>query len=115
MLFKPSDSRAFAPFYDSHVRITGTRESAVLTRTIDGTFPACILENGYAEPMGDIGTASTARMVTIYIPRTGPDAWRDETPPQRGDTVTMMDGTRYGVQRVDSTDFTQYTLEAKEK
>ena len=115
MLFRPSDSRAFAPFYDSRVRITGTRGAGASTRTIDGTFPACLLDNGYADPMGESNTQSTARTRTIYIPRTGPDAWRDETPPQRGDTITTLDGARWGVQSVDATDRTQFTMEVKEK
>ena len=114
MLFRPSDSRAFAPFYDTHARLTGTRRAGASTRAIDGTFPACVIDNGYDEIIGETGTASTVRTVTIYIPRTGPNAWRDPTPPQRGDTVRPLAGGEYKIVRVDATDATQYTMEARE-
>ena len=114
MLFRPSDSHAFAPFYDTHARITGTRRAGRGTRSIDGTFPACVIDNGYDEIIGETGTASTVRTVTIYVPRTGPDAWRDETPPQRGDIVRPLEGGEYKVTRANATDATQYTLEARE-
>lgn len=114
MLFRPSDSRAFAPFYDTHARLTGTRRAGASTRAIDGTFPACVIDNGYDEIIGTTGTASTVRTVTVYIPRVGPQAWRDPTPPQRGDTVRPLAGGEYKIVRVDATDVTQYTMEARE-
>lgn len=114
MLFRPSDSRAFAPFYDTHARLTGTRRAGASTRAIDGTFPACVIENGYEDVIGTTGTASTVRTVTVYIPRVGPQAWRDPTPPQRGDTVRPLAGGEYKIVRVDATDATQYTMEARE-
>lgn len=114
MLFRPSDSRAFAPFFDTHARLTGTRRAGASTRAIDGTFPACVIENGYEDVIGTTGTASTVRTVTVYIPRVGPQAWRDPTPPQRGDIVRPLAGGEYKIVRVDATDATQYTMEARE-
>lgn len=113
-LFRPCDTRAFGPFFDTHARLTGTRRAGAAVRTIDGTFPACIIHNGYDEVIGETGTASTVRTVTIYIPRTGPDAWRDPTPPQRGDTVRPLAGGAFKITSVDATDATQYTMEARE-
>ncbi len=114
MLFRPSDSRAFAPFFDTFARLTGTRRAGASTREIDGTFPACVIENGYEDVIGTTGTASTVRTVTVYIPRVGPQAWSDHTPPQRGDTVRPLAGGEYKIVRVDATDATQYTMEARE-
>ena len=113
-LFRPFDTRAFGPFFDTHARLTGTRRAGAAVRTIDGTFPACIIHNGYDEVIGETGTASTVRTVTIYIPRTGPEAWRDQTPPQRGDTVRPLAGGAFKITSVDATDATQYTMEARE-
>ena len=113
-LFRPCDTRAFGPFFDTHARLTGTRRAGAAVRTIDGTFPACIIHNGYDEVIGETGTASTVRTVTIYIPRTGPEAWRDPTPPQRGDTVRPLAGGAFKITSVDATDATQYTMEARE-
>lgn len=113
-LFRPCDTRAFGPFFDTHARLTGTRRAGAAVRTIDGTFPACIIHNGYDEVIGETGTASTVRTVTIYIPRTGPEAWRDQTPPQRGDTVRPLAGGAFKITSVDATDATQYTMEARE-
>ena len=113
-LFRPCDTRAFGPFFDTHARLTGTRRAGAAVRTIDGTFPACIIHNGYDEVIGETGTASTVRTVTIYIPRTGPEAWRDSTPPQRGDTVRPLAGGAFKITSVDATDATQYTMEARE-
>jgi hypothetical protein len=114
MLFRPSDSRAFAPFFDTFARLTGTRRAGASTRAIDGTFPACVIENGYEDVIGTTGTASTVRTVTVYIPRVGPQAWRDPTPPQRGDTVRPLAGGEFKITSVDATDATQYTMEARE-
>ena len=50
----------------------------------------------------------------IYIPRTGPNAWRDPTPPQRGDIVRPLAGGEFKITSVDATDATQYTMEARE-
>lgn len=105
---------AFAPMFDTHVRLTGTRAAGASTRAIDGTFRACVLDDGYADPVGDTATASTVRAVTIYVPRMGPEAWRDETHPQRGDILRPVCGGRFKVTSVDATDATMFTLEARE-
>ena len=73
-----------------------------------------MIDNGYDEIIGETGTASTVRTVTIYIPRTGPNAWRDPTPPQRGDIVRPLAGGEFKITSVDATDATQYTMEARE-
>lgn len=105
---------AFAHMFDTYVRLTGTRVAGVCTRAIDGTFKACVLPNGYADPIGDTGTASDVRLVLVYIPRTGPESWRDKTHPQRGDTLRPVGGGKFKVTSVDATDESMFTLEARE-
>ena len=105
---------AFAPMFDTYVRLTGTRVAGASTRAIDGTFKACVLDNGYADPIGDTATASTVRLVLCYIPRRGPESWRDETPPKRGDMLRPVGGGNFKVTSVDATDESMFTLEARE-
>lgn len=109
-----NNPRAFAPFFDSYARITGTRAVGASTRTVDGTFAVCYLDDGYADTVADEATASAVREATIYVKRKGADAWSDETPPKRGDMVHVLNGRTFRVMDVDATDKLQYTLTVRE-
>ena len=67
-----------------------------------------------ADPIGDTATASTVRLVLCYIPRRGPESWRDDTPPKRGDMLRPVGGGNFKVTSVDATDESMFTLEARE-
>lgn len=106
--------RAFAPFFDTYARITGVRAVGGTTRTVDGTFAVCYLDDGYADTIADEATASAVREATIYVKRKGADAWSDETPPKRGDMVHVLNGGTYRVTDVNATDAERYTIKARE-
>ena len=115
--------RAFAPFFDTYARITGVRAVGGTTRTVDGTFSICFLDDGYADTVAEDATASNVREATIYVARKAPKedderkelvVWNDETPPKRGDQVHVLNGGTFRVVDVDATDKLQYTLTVRE-
>ena len=105
---------AFAPFFDQQVGVTGERRTpAGGVRRVGGTYRACVMDAGFNDPFSEEATASNVRQVIVYIPRCGAGSWDDETPPQRGDSITLAGGAKFNVMRVDADDML-FTIDARE-
>lgn len=100
---------AFAPFYDSLVSINGNRR----LRTIRSTFRACVIDQGFEDPLSADGTGSTRCAISVRIRKSGKQGWNDVTPPQVGDVVTHG-GVRFNVFDVELFDATDYILKARQ-
>lgn len=75
---------AFETFYDTRVVVRGKRtDGAAVSQTVE----ACVFEGGFDDPLDDASVASDRRAVEVLIPLS---AWRDDNPPQVGDTVEVQ-------------------------
>lgn len=103
---------AFAPFFDEVVSIEGRRKSDDGPYTLSGTALACVLENGFSDPMVDVDADSDVRVFSVSIRRSD---WIDRSRPAIGDRIVLTgrDGLKLAVSRVDA-DATSWTLTARE-
>ena len=107
------NAAAMAPFFDDVIIVEGRRTSSDHngTRSISGTFRACVIDNGFADPIAAGDAESNVRTYTIITPVGG---WLERTPPQTGDRITLENGRRLAVQRINALDAGDWTLTAKE-
>ncbi len=99
--------RAYAPFFDEMVAVSGVRPNGGRVNT---SARACVIDNGFDETLGDGDPANTRRSFSITILRR---EWRYTTSPQVGDTVTLSSSaTALAVKSVE-TDDEFFHLEAR--
>lgn len=104
------DTRAFAPMYDQTVAVEGLRQG----RTLRGQYRACVFDNGLADPLADVDTASGRRSVSIAIPRRGDESWICGRP-QVGDVVRIVgEAASFRVFRVSLPMGSDWMVEARE-
>lgn len=85
---------AFAPFFRDRVAVEGTRAGG---HRVAGTFRACVLDQGLDDVVAEGSTSTVRRRIAVTF-MVGGDSWpKDGTVPQRGDLVTLDDGTTYGI------------------
>ena len=89
-----SNPAAFAPFYRDAITVEGTRRSLPslqgshgVPRAVRGTFRACVIDNGFAEPVAESDAESSLRTFGISVRR---GDWIDRMPPQTGDRVALV-------------------------
>lgn len=89
---------AFAPFFREAVAVEGRREAipalnggGTVARSVRGTFRACVMDCGFAEPLADGDATCSARVYAVSV-RKGD--WVDRTPPRVGDRVRATVGGR---------------------
>jgi hypothetical protein len=103
---------AFSPFFDDAIVVEGVRSSADGgRRKVQGTFSACVLDTGFAEPLMEGDADSDVRTYSVSI-RSGD--WVDGTKPQVGDRVRLADGTQLAVSRTDNLLGEIWSLTARE-
>lgn len=84
---------AFAPFFRDRVAVEGTRAG----RRVAGTFRACVLDQGLDDVVAEDSTSTVRRRIAVTF-MVGGESWpKDGTVPQKGDRVTLDDGTTYGI------------------
>ena len=79
---------------------------------IRGTFRACVIDNGFADPVAAGDAESSVRTYTIVTPA---GEWLAHTPPQTGDRITLSNGRHLAVQAINSIDAADWTITAKEQ
>lgn len=85
---------AFAPFFRDRVAVEGTRAGG---RRVAGTFRACVLDQGLDDVIAEDSTGAVRRRIAVTF-MIGGDSWpKDGTVPQKGDRVTLDDGTAYRI------------------
>lgn len=85
---------AFAPFFRDRVAVEGTRAGG---RRVAGAFRACVLDQGLDDAVAEASTGTVRRRIAVSF-MIGGDSWpKDGTVPQKGDRVTLDDGTTYGI------------------
>ena len=102
---------AFAPFFDDEIFVEGRRKADDGTRKVEGSFPACVVYNGFSEPLIEGDADSDVRTYSVSI-RSGD--WVDGTKPQVGDRVRLADGTQLAVSRTDNLLGEIWSLTARE-
>jgi hypothetical protein len=103
---------AFSPFFDDAIVVEGVRSSADGgRRKVQGTFSACVLDTGFAEPLMEGDADSDVRTYSVSI-RSGD--WVDGTKPQVGDRVRLTNGTQLAVSRTDNLLGENWSLTARE-
>ncbi len=85
---------AFRPVYDDCVAVEGERQDRVLKT---GPLAACVFDQGLDDPVAEGDTSSTCRHYTINVPVS---EWPETTRPQKGDIITLSDGSRMSVKSV---------------
>ena len=98
--------QALAPFYDTEVAFFGTRPGP---RPIAVVVKCCVFEDGFAPPPIDTDVDTSVRTYSLSFPIS---AWTDETPPQKGERVSM-NGADYFVDAV-QTVIGDYNVTVKE-
>ena len=110
----PFPAAALAPFFDETIVVEGKRKHGSGTRSVRGTFNACVFDNGFADPFAEADAESNVRTFSISV-RAGD--WIERTPPQTGDRISI-DGQsqtfKLAVSRVDSVLGDTWTCTAKE-
>jgi len=105
---------AFAPFFDETIVVEGVRKHGSGTRSVRGSFKACVFDSGFADPFAEADAESNARAFSVSV-RAGD--WLDRTPPQTGDRISFdKQGLSFklAVSRVESLFGDTWTLTAKE-
>lgn len=74
-------SDAFEPFYDQAVAIEGQPQSTLVK--------ACVFEENFDDPLSDASPSADRRRVMIFAPKHGEGGWNFETPPKKGDILTV--------------------------
>jgi len=117
------NAAAMAPFFDDVIVVEGVRASTSQTlkqsnnqttpqpTRIRGTFRACVIDNGFADPVAAGDAESSVRTYTIVTPA---GEWLAHTPPQTGDRITLSNGRHLAVQAINSIDAADWTITAKE-
>lgn len=105
-----------APFFDETIVVEGVRPGVAdgTTRTVKGTFKACVFDNGLADPFADADAESNVRTFSISVRARD---WIERTPPQTGDRISIdRPGITFklAVSRVDSVLGDTWTCTAKE-
>lgn len=101
---------AYDPFFSDTIVVDGVRPFADGTRTVSGTFRACVLDNGYADGF-DADAESTVRTFSVQV-KAGD--WVDETRPQVGDRITLACGVTLAISSVNNLVGDVWTMTAKE-
>ena len=100
---------AFAPMFDEHVSIEAVRPS----RTIRGTFAACVMPVSIDDPFAETEAESKRLTVSVLLAKRGADAWNDRTAPQIGDKITIEAGVMFAVTKVNPLVSEWYEIEAR--
>ena len=79
--------------FDSTVSITGQRPG----RQIALAIPACVVDDGIADPLSTNAVANDADAQCFFVWR---GDWSEVEPPQIGDLVTTADDAVYAVRKV---------------
>lgn len=101
---------AFEPFFDDLLIVEGARDGASVAATVH----ACVLDEGFEEPLTDDGTSSTRRAIVAHIPRKGPHRWSFTWQPQIGDTLVNAFGVRFSIYKVELFDGGEFICKARQ-
>ena len=82
----PFPVAALAPFFDETIVVEGKRKHGSGTRSVRGTFNACVFDNGFADPFAEADAESNVRTFSVSV-RAGD--WIERTHPQLGDRITF--------------------------
>lgn len=98
----------FDPFFDDVVCIEGVRDG----RTVCETVPACVMDQGFDDPLTDVSTETNRRKVEVTVRRSD---WREILPPQTCDVVRLDDGGEFEVFAVVASHASEWILRARSK
>lgn len=87
---------AFEPMFDDNVKIVSNRPSL----TIRGTFAACVFPIQFADPFAEDTAQTEIRRFSVLIKKGGPRAWNYKDPIRIGDKITLKDGLKTAVTKV---------------
>ena len=102
---------AIAPFLDETIVVDGVRRSDGEKRTLRLSLAACVIDNGFSEPISSGDADSDVRIYSITVRASD---WTDATPPQIGDRVTLGNGRRLALSDVGTISGSVWTLSARE-